>query len=380
MTSILGRELPRAARILLLCLMAAIPVGYVLRSYSTESGFSRLVCFGSGFIGQALPQVRACAPATTTGTGYDGQFYCQVATDPLLQNRQALIEALDAPAYRATRIFLPWLAYAAGLGRSCAIIQAYAVLNLGFWFLLLFGMNYFLRPRTIQHFLCVFAVVMTSGALFSLHRALVDLPAATLAFYAASLSGSGAVAAAVMMLLTKETYVFALPAVCWPVRKNRRLMVVRLAVILAPLAVWYVYAHVRLGFTGVEANVSWPGVGPGGYLVQAWRHWYPKGMFNLRSTANLLAPISLIVQACHLLVRRDTGSPYWRMGIGFVLVYLINTDMFDSQVSFTRVVIPLTVAFNIGLMKESGWQFVLWLVAGNAGLYWGLWKTLVAFF
>jgi hypothetical protein len=68
------------------------------------------------------------------------------------------------------------------------------------------------------------------------------------------------------------------------------------------------------------------------------------------------------------------------MGIGFVLVYLINTDMFDSQVSFTRVVIPLTVAFNIGLMKESGWQFVLWLVAGNAGLYWGLWKTLVAFF
>jgi hypothetical protein len=218
---------------------------------------------------------------------------------------------------------------------------------------------------------------MTSGALLSLHRAVTDLPAATLAFYAASLSGTGTVVAAMAMLLTKETYVFALPAVCWPARENRGRVAVRLAVILAPLAAWYLYAHLRLGFTGLDANISWPGIGLGGYLARAWRDWHPKQILDLRSMANLLAPMSLIVQATHLLVRRDTVSPYWRMGFGFVFVYLLDTDMFDSQVSFTRVLIPLTVTFNIAMMKERGWQFALWFVAGNTGLYWGLWKTLV---
>ena len=382
MTSILGRELPRALRILLLCLMAVIPVGYVLRSYSTETEFTRLLYFGSDFIGQALPPVKACAPAVMSNRGYDGQFYCQVATDPLLRNRQALLEALDIPAYRATRIFLPWLAYVGGLGRPCAILQAYALLNLGFWFLLLFGMTYFLKPRTIQDLLCVFGVVMTSGALFSLHRALVDLPAATLAFYAASLSGSNEVAAAVMMLLTKETYFLALPTVCWPTRNNTGKAAIRLAVVLAPLAAWYLYAHLRLGFTTMDVpNTSWPGVGLGGYLIQAWRHWYPRRMLSPRLTAELLAPISLIAQACYLLARRDTRSPYWRMGIGFVFSYLLlSPSVFVEQLSFTRDVIPLAVAFNVAMMKEEGWQFAVWFLAGNVGLYWGLRETLVALF
>ena len=351
MTSILGRDLPRAFRILLLCLMAAIPVGYVLKSYSPETGFTRLLCFGSNSVGQALPQVKACGLAVTSEYGYDGQFYCQVATDPLLLNRQALQDALDCPEYRATRIFLPWLAYVGGMGRPCTIIQVFALLNLGFWLLLLCGMVWFLKPRTIQDFLCIFAAVMTSGALFSLHRALVDLPAATLAFYTASLSGTSAVAAAILMLLTKETYFLALPSVCWPTHKKVGEIAARLVMVLIPLAVWYLYAHLRLGFTNMDVpNTSWPGVGLADYLVRAWRHWYPKRMFSPRLTAELLAPICLIVQACYLLLRRDVQSPYWRMGIGFVFSYLLlSPDVFVEQISFTRDVIPLAVAFNIAI-------------------------------
>ncbi len=382
MTSILGRDLPRAFRILLLCLMAAIPAGYVLKSYSSETRFSRLLCFGSGSVGQALPQVKACGLAVTSKEGYDGQFYCQVATDPLLLNRQELQDALDIPAYRATRIFLPWLAYVGGLGQPCAIIQVYALLNLGFWLLLLGGMVWFLKPRTIQDFLCIFAAVMTSGALFSLHRSLVDLPAATLAFYAASLSGTSAVAAAVLMLLTKEIYFLALPSVCWPTHKKAGEIAARLVIVLIPVAAWYLYAHLRLGFTKTDVpNTSWPGVGLADYLVRAWHQWYPKRMLSPRLTADLLAPISLIVQACYLLLRRDVKSPYWQMGIGFVFSYLLlSPDVFVEQLSFTRDVIPLAVAFNIAMRKEEDWRFAVWFIAGNVGLCWGLWKTLGALF
>jgi hypothetical protein len=382
MTSLLGRELPRATRVAVLCLMAAIPVGYVLRSYSPETRFSRLVFFGADFFEQAVPQVKVCAPALTSKLGYDGQFYCQVATDPLLLNPQALHVALDIPAYRATRIFVPWLAYLGGAGRPCAIVQAYALMHVCFWLLLLFGMVHFLRARTVQDFLCIFAAVMTSGAMFSLHRSLVDLPAATLAFYAASLSGGSAVSAAVMMLLTKETYVLALPAVCWPTRKNMGKVAIRLALVLALPAVWYLYAHLRLGFGAADRpNTSWPGVGFVSYLGRAWHHWYPKRILSPRLIEELLAPISLIVQVCYLLVRRDLKSPYWRMGIGFAFAYLLlSPDVFVDQLSFTRDAIPLALAYNIAMMKEKEWRFAAWFFAGNVGLCWGLRETLAGLF
>ena len=382
MTSLLGRELPRAARVAVLCLMAAIPVGYVLKSYSSETKFSGLVFFGSKYFDRALPPVKRCGLALTSEFGYDGQFYCQVATDPLLLNPQALHVALDIPAYRATRIFVPWLAYLGGTGRPCAIVQTYALMDVCFWLLLLFGMAHFLRARTVQDFLCIFAAVMTSGAMFSLHRSLVDLPAATLAFYAASLSGGSAVAAAIMMLLTKETYFLALPAVCWPTRKTLREVAVRLAIILLSGAVWYLYAHLRLGFGAADRpNTSWPGAGVIDYLGRAWPVWYPNRILSPRLTQELLAPISVLVQVCHLLVRRDFKSPYWRMGIGFAFAFLLlSPNVFVDQLSFTRDAIPLALAYNIAMMKEKGWRFAAWFFAGNVGLCWGLRETLARLF
>ncbi len=378
--SVLGCELPRVVRVVVVCLMAAIPVAYVLRSYASDAKFSGLLHFGSHFFGRALPEVKACAPAVTSEFGYDGQFYCQVATDPLLRDPQ-LPDALDLPAYRATRISLPLLAYVAGAGRSCVIIQAFALLNLVFWLLLLFGMVHYLRARTIQDFLCVFAAVMTSGALFSLHRSLVDLPAATLAFYAASLVGGSAVAGAMMMLLTKETYVLALPTLCWSDRGNQRRVVLRLACALAPLVVWYLYAHLRLGFIRKDLpNTGWPLAGVIDYVTRAWQNWVQQPT-SVSAIAKLLAPVSLLAQTGYLLWRRDWQSAYWRMGIGFAFAYvLLSPDVFVEQVSFTRDVIPLTVAFNIAMMKQKGWRFAAWFVAGNAGLYWGLWKTVAGVF
>ena len=361
--------------------MVAMPVGYVLKSYSPETKFSGLVFFGSEFFGRALPQVKVCGLALTSKFGYDGQFYCQVATDPLLLNPRPLLHALDLPAYRATRIFVPWLAYIGGAGHPCAIVQAYALMDVCFWLLLLFGMVHFLRARTAQDFLCIFAAVMTSGAMFSLHRSLVDLPAATLAFYAASLGGSSALAAAVMMLLTKDTYMLALPTLLWPGRRGAGQVVARIAVVVTPFFAWYLYAHLRLGFIDKDLpNTSWPLAGMIDYVRRIWPHWAQKPASSYE-IERLLAPFSLLAQTVYLLWRRDTQSAYWRMGIGFAVAYVfLSPDVFVEQLSFTRDVIPLTVAFNIAMMKERSWQFASWFLVGNIGLWWALWKTVERLF
>ena len=372
-------QLPRALRVALLCAVAVVPIGYVLGHYSPQTGFSSLILFGDESYPRVMPEVKACQPSLMKGVGYDGQFYCQVAIDPTLRNPH-LKDSLDGPEYRSTRILVPALAYVGGLGEPCRIIQVYAVLNLLFWLLLLFGMIRFLHPHTVREHLCVVAAALTSGAMFSLARSLTDLPATTLAFYAAALSGSAAVATLALALLTKETFVLSLPRLIWPLNRDWQTMMARVGLAVAPLAIWYLYTHLHFGFHRIDApNTSWPGMGLADYLGRAWRHWYPKRILSPRLTQELLAPISLVIQVCYLLVRRTPSSPYWRMGIGFAIGFLfLSPDVFIDQYSFCRAALPLTLAFNIELMRDKRPTFPLWFCIGNVGLLWG-WREMVMF-
>jgi hypothetical protein len=86
-----------------------------------------------------LAQVRQSTPA-----GYDGQFYIALAADPLLRQSETL-KALDTPAYRAQRIFVPLLAWLVSLGNPTMATYSYvilcwmgaffSVLLLGYWLL-----------------------------------------------------------------------------------------------------------------------------------------------------------------------------------------------------------------------------------------------------
>ena len=85
---------------------------------------------------------RACPPWPRRPTyvhyqspGYDGQFYAQLAVEPLLRDRR-IDEALDTPPYRARRILFSWTAYLLGLGRPAWILKVYAVQNIVAWLLL----------------------------------------------------------------------------------------------------------------------------------------------------------------------------------------------------------------------------------------------------
>ena len=170
MTS-LDQRLSRPARLALVCVVCVLPLRYILNRFSPETYFTSLIYYGEYFFPNAIPEVRQIKPKISSFAGYDGQFYSQIAIHPSLRT-PGLKESLDAPAYRAMRPFLPWLSYLAGFGRPFWIVQAYALSNLLFWYLLVFWLLHYLRPTSRRDYLCILAACTSSGVLFSLQRAL----------------------------------------------------------------------------------------------------------------------------------------------------------------------------------------------------------------
>ena len=77
------------------------------------------------FLGERFYHPPALADIPRVGRfGYDGQFYAALAADPFLRSPET-VKALDAPAYRATRILVPMLAWLVSLGRPAVAVVAY---------------------------------------------------------------------------------------------------------------------------------------------------------------------------------------------------------------------------------------------------------------
>lgn len=87
---------------------------------------------------------------------------------------------------------------------------------------------------------------------------------------------------------------------------------------------------------------------------------------------NLLSMLSLIVQIVYLFAQPQVRSSFWRMGIGFaVLFFFFGQPMFDEKIAYCRAVLPVTLAFNALLIERGEKRFFPWFVAGNVGLAWG---------
>lgn len=396
----LAFRLPLAARAALWALVCMVPLVHLGLQYSPKHGFAGLLTCGTFYLERALPALREVNPPAKSLYGYDGQFYAQMALDPSLRTPE-FVTALDLPAYRARRIGLPVLAWIAGLGSPRPTVQAYALLNVAFWYALLFGMWKFLRPITVRENLCVLAACLTSGAMFSIQRALLDLPAATLAFYGASI-GAAAMPAFLAAILTKDTYFLALlgiPAISRD--KNLRALryAARIAVVVLPVLAWYLYVEAIFGRQLAAAgDFAWPFAGYYSALSRAVAdlQWVPPvagsapvgWAFVARALAantfritEILAPLSLLVQLFWLLFFfRRWDDRLWRVGCGFgIASVFLSHQPFIEQMSYCRDTIPLTLAFNVCLLRTAAGQaFLPWFFAGNIGLVWGLLSVLGA--
>ena len=352
----------RAAIILVLSLLPAL---FVTSQFTWQHGFTRLLDVRRSYLHRrALPEFQALNPATFEKEGYDGQFYAQLAIDPLLRNPQ-LARALDGPEYRARRILQPAVAWALGGGQPAAAVTIYTLLNLAAWYILFTLLLRSQRLATVQAWLCIAAIMLTAGAFSSLARSLTDLPAATLLVAAAVLGGWSRTLALALSVLTKEAYLVCAwaPIPDLPNRGDKFPHgIIHVAAVVLPWLLWAIYAHLHFAMPAYGTdNFSWP--------FEGWLHCIVSSIQAVK-VRPALAALSLLVQFAYLVSRPQFKSFYWRAAISFGIVgAFLTDDPFASEFSFTRDLLPMTIGFNVLLTEETPARFLFWFVAGNIGLF-----------
>jgi hypothetical protein len=381
----LDRPLPPWVRAALLLLCALIPTLYVARQYERRHDLSPIIDYGQFFAPRQLPEIRAMHPALGSFSGFDGQFYVQIALDPALR-RPELPPAVDNLSYRGQRILLPALAWLLGAGRPAAIVRIYALLNLGFFYLLLAVLARRLPAVDLRRFLVLGAIVLTTGSLVSVEYAMTDLPAATFAVISLGLAEIPAGLFLALAILTKPTYALFLLGRVWPLPHGaagwrRRALLFLLAA--APFFLWEDYLlHICKGgvvdttqFTlpfvawGQRAVGSWQVLAhaPAPWRDASWIAWWD-ALFQF------LALCSSNVQVAFLALRPRLRNPVWIFGAAFaILMFCLPEKTLIDAEGYTRTVLPMAIAFNLLLLElRTSRGFLVLLVLGNIGLLEGL--------
>jgi hypothetical protein len=177
--------------------------------------------------------------------------------------------------------------------------------------------------------------------------------------------------------LARETNLMALAALrdAWPLRPKGLLRLAGFGLLaLLPLVLWIDYlrtiylnevlegsGELLLGF-GVEFVRAWQ---------VAWQQVVTQGVagFSMRP---LLAMTAVTTQACWLAWDRDLRDPWWRVGILYaVLMLTLTLPVWEGHPgAFTRVLLPMQVAFNFRVMKAR--RFWPLFVLGNLSILPGL--------
>jgi hypothetical protein len=354
--------------------------------FDRVTGFTRLIRFGETWKPTQLSVIRNLPLATNPhSAGYDGQFYAQIAVDPLLRNPE-LDHAIDAPAYRARRILAPAIAALLGAGHPWWTLQAYALLNIVAWLVLAGLIRQWIDCDDWVGFARWLACMFSMGVLESARQSLVDLPALLLlAIAIRACARKHSISQSTLWLalgnLAKETTLIGTLAVnCENLHDRRKWsqFIVRLTVAVLPLGIWWLYVDHR--FNGLStasdgwANLNWPFVD----MIAEGRlclEKLVKGDFDGRYSFGLLAIAGLIIQGVTLWSRRDFKSPWWRVGAGYALLLpFLGLWVWSGYWAACRAVLPLTIAFN--LVLPAGPRFwPLWIV-GNLTMLHAVWRFL----
>jgi hypothetical protein len=364
----------------------AAVIGFFVLGVATywrpDSGFTSLIRFGRQFEAARLPELAGLTIATNPGSGYDGQFYAQLAVNPDV-TAPAVQHALDNPQYRARRILLPLVAHALGFGQPGFTLQVYALLNVAAWGLL----AWWLYRATCEGGVpgaAIWAVCLLNlGVLDSVRESLTDLPALLLLAGAVGFADSNrkrlwSVAAMIAAAgLVRETTLLGV-TLFWPgracdavgpdrARPFGRFVATGLAVL--PTAAWMAWlAHTAPGGnTAGAANFGWPGV--------AFVHHFFECAAALRASPfhwqfvfGPIAALGLAWQSVSVIRRAlDGGSAWARAALPYaVLFWLLGDAEWGGRLgggywAVARVCLPLTVAYCLLLPRDRWfwWRLVL---------------------
>jgi len=356
----------------------------VLAKFSPQSGFTSLIRFGETWQERRLSDLQTLPVSTVTdSSGYDGQFYAQIALDPFLRSPE-LQTALDAPSYRARRILAPASAAVTGLGNPWLTLQAYALLNVFCWLALGWHLYRQIEPSGGQAFARWAGCMFGLGVLDSVRQSLVDLPALLLLVLATTAYRKAQSTRSTLWLvlsnLTKETSLlgtFALFAdkslrpFPW-LRTGFALLVTAL-----PLALWSLYVHQRFATaTGSEGlgNFTWPLLGLVTQAKNSLREVY-LGNLDSRYTFGVIGIFGLGIQAWSLWRNPQPQSPWWRIGAAYsILLMFLSPWVWSGYWAACRAVLPMTIAFNLLLPSTNGF-WPLWIL-GNLTMLHAVWRFL----
>ncbi len=356
----------------------------VLANFNPHTGFTSLVRFGETWQQRRHYALKNLPIATALeSNGYDGQFYAQIALDPLLRDPE-FARIIDAPAYRARRILTPAAAAFLGFGDPWWTLQAYALLNVFCWFALGWLLHRLIGGTDWPAFARWAGCMFSLGVLDSVRQSLVDLPALLLLVLAVASCSRGHAGRSSIWLalgnLTKETSLLGTLAMYSDTTRNpfpwkRTSFSVVVAVL--PLALWSAYVQQRLsgsaGSSGL-GNFTWPLLGLLAQIRYSLREVF-LGNFDGRYSFCLLAVLGLFTQSWVLWRHRQPGSPWWRIGAAYsVLLLFLSFWVWSGYWAACRAVLPMTIAFNL-LLPANGFFWPLW-ISGNLTVLHAVWRFL----
>jgi hypothetical protein len=307
---------------------------------------------------------------------YDGQFYVQRALDPLLRDPD-VDRAMDLAPFRARRILFSWTAYAAGLGRPAWIVQAYAVQNVVCWLLLAVVLTRWIAPTSGRGLVLWAACLFAHGMMWSVRFALLDGPSLllTACAVAAAERGRPLVSAVVtgVSALGRETNLLATLAQPMPSNwREWRRLAAALALAVMPLLIWYDYLRSIYRSTVLVGTNQL--VLPGTAIADIWRGTLVGVTRNGLLSGDGLAfslLFALAAQALYLFTRREYAAPWWRVAAAYAVLMLLLDRVLATPATgaITRVLLPMTIGFNVLLASEQrSTRFWPWFAAGNLHL------------
>lgn len=346
------------------------------RFYVPGKGLTPLIQFGEKLSDRFIPELKVLPYYSVKQTyGYDAQWYVQIAIRPDPRDPE-MASSVDNLEYRARRILFCWVAYVAGLGKPWWIVQAYALINIVSWLVLAWLTLRWFPPTRWENVLRWAAVMLSFGLCFSARFSLVDGPSLLLIAAGVALFEKGRKWSSALVLgiagLGKETNVLSAASFGWPKGNSVRAWLslsLRCALVVAPILIWSYVLH-RI-FAGVNSGSA----GARAFDFPLHAYW-----MKLRQTfvelssgqgdaalprGNLYRMIALTVQLAFLVARPRFKEVWWRVGAAYaVLMIFLGEAVWEGYPdAASRVLLPMTLAFNILLPRGRAWLPLL--ILGN---------------
>ena len=345
----------------------------IAQFFQPGTGFSSLISIGDILNGTKVTALRQVPHYVYDGSaGYDGGYYVQLALYPTLDNPE-LLKAIDNPPYRAKRMLCYWTAWLLGLGQPEWIVQAQALLNVGCWLALAWLLLRWFPPDSAENFLRWGGVMFSHGVCMSVRHSLVDAPSLLLVALAMRCveNGHRTRGAAVLALagLAKETSLLAVTGVAdidWKSPRTWWRPALTAVAVAVPLFLWMGYVRSKFG------PAQDPGMGNFGLplagLVEKWGDALRTLSVRSDSTlrwATVAVVFALTVQGLFFALRWRPAEAWWRIGAVFAgLMAFVSTPVWEGfPGAATRVLLPMTLAFNVLVPRGRKWLAVL--IAGN---------------